>query len=112
MKMSQASSSKNPKEDIYRLLLALSSIGPRTFLQLISHKLTSWLLSEKLYRRMAVTTCTITLGVWIQIHFWMLYGFYVLPVAVAVSSVMVLLWGLAVFKEKMRGRLSITSPTD
>src|SRR5258708_1289890 len=112
MKTSPPSSSKNPKEDIYRLLQVLSLVDLRIFPQLISHKLTSWLLSEKLYRRMAVTTCTITLGVWIQIHFWMLYGFYVLPVAVAVSSVMVLLWALAVFKEKTKGKLSITSPTD
>src|SRR6266853_3487765 len=112
MKTSQASSSKNPKEDIYRLLQVLSLIDLRIFPQLISHKLTSWLLSEKLYRRMAVTTCTITLGVSIPTHFLTQYASYALPVAVAVSFVTVLLWALAVFKEKTKGRLSITSPTD
>src|SRR6266853_4533762 len=111
-KMSQASSSKNPKEDIYRLLRVLNSVDLRIFPQLISHKLTSWLLSEKLYRRMAVTTCTITLGVSIPTHYLTQYASYELPVAVAVSSVMVSLWVLAVFKEKTKGRLSITSPTD
>src|SRR5215467_1996589 len=112
MTMSDQSSSKNQSEDISKALQVLSSVGLLTFLRTILHKIQSWLLSEKLYRRLAVTICTTTLGLWTQTYFWTRYGFSSLPVGVGASSVMVLLWGLVVFKEKTKGKLSITSPTE